>query len=358
MAHHGPPHSSSIAAGTPDIDPPLQVALRRIVSIGTIVVAALLLLLTAPLWIPLALLLDLTLPGRTSVLGCGFAIGWYLLCEMAGVGAAFWLWLTRRHRADYASANFGLQRWWARTLFRGVERFLGLRLHARGAECAAEGPIFVLPRHVTTLDTLIPTLITSVRYGIHLRVVMKRELLWDPCLDIVGHRLRNAFVQREGGDRQAELERVRELAVDLGRHEGVLIYPEGTRFTPAKRDRVIASLRAKGDDAGARRAESYTGVLPPRYGGVLALLEARPDVDVVFLCHSGLEHVRTIGDLWRGGLRGLVVEARLWRVPASEIPSDAEARKQWLTEQWHRMDERVGQQALRRAPAAERRWAE
>lgn len=358
MAHHGLPRSSDIAAGTPDRDARWRVVARRIVSIGTVVTAAGFLLAAAPIWIPLALLLDLTLPGRTSVLGCGCAIAWYLLCEIAGVAAAFWLWLVRRNRVDYASSNFALQRWWARSLFWGIEQFLGLRLEARGAECAASGPLFVFPRHVTTLDTLIPTLLVSVPFGIHLRVVMKRELLWDPCLDIVGHRLRNAFVQREGGDREAEVERVRRLAVDLGRHEGVLLYPEGTRFTRAKRERVIASLHAKGDDAGAGRAASYQDVLPPRYGGVLALLEARPDVDVVFLCHTGLEHVRSLTDLWRGGLRGLTVEARLWRVPAAEIPSGREARKAWLAEQWHRVDEWVGQQAVPAVSAAERSWVE
>jgi hypothetical protein len=91
---------------------------------------------------------------------------------------------------------------------------------------------------------------------------------------------------------------------------------------------------------------------------VLALLEARPDVDVVFLCHAGLEHVRSIGDLWRGGMRGLTVEARLWRVPAAEIPGGAEERKAWLAEQWHCMDDQVGRQSLQIAPAARHRWAE
>lgn len=358
MTDQGLPRSSNVAPGNPHRDSRARIVFRRIVSISTITAAAALVLLAAPFWIPLAFLLDLALPGRTAVLGCGLSIAWYLGCEIMGVVAAFWLWLTRRHRADYAQANFDLQRRWARSLFFGMTHLLGLRIDARGAECAATGPVFVFPRHVTTLDTLIPTLLASVPYGLHLRVVMKRELSWDPCLDVVGHRLRNAFVQREGGDRDAEIERVRSLADDLGPHEGVLLYPEGTRFTPAKRARVIESLRAKGDQAGAARAETFEAVLPPRFGGVLALLEARPDVDVVFLCHSGLEHVRSLGDLWRGGLRGLVVEARLWRVPASEIPRSTEGRRQWLLEQWHRVDAWVGQRVSAAEPAAESSWAD
>ena len=41
------------------------------------------------------------------------------------------------------------------------------------------------------------TTYVSRRYHLRLRYVLKRELLWDPCLDIVGQRVPNIFVDRD-----------------------------------------------------------------------------------------------------------------------------------------------------------------
>ena len=109
-----------------------------------------------------------------------------------------------------------------------------------------------------------------------LRYVLKRELLWDPCLDIVGHRLPNCFIERGAKISAPEIERIRGLAQDLGPTDGVLIYPEGTRFTPERREAVLARIEARGDTALLERARALQNVLPPRLGGSLALLEESP----------------------------------------------------------------------------------
>jgi hypothetical protein len=80
-------------------------------------------------------------------------------------------------------------------------------------------------------------------------------------------------------------------------------------------------------------------VLPPRLGGVLALLENPPAADVVFGAHTGLEGLRTLGDLWSGALVGRVIELELWRVPAASIPPERAQRIDWLYDQWQRVDE-------------------
>ena len=55
----------------------------------------------------------------------------------------------------------------------------------------------------------------------------------------------NYFLDRRSTDAAAEVEQVRALGRELGEGDGVLIYPEGTRFTPEKRERAIEILRRR-----------------------------------------------------------------------------------------------------------------
>jgi len=95
-------------------------------------------------------------------------------------------------------------------------------------------------------------------------------------------------------------------------------------------------LRAKGQGALADIAAGYRSVLPPRTGGPLALLQAAPDADVIFVEHVGLEGAASFGEFWRGALVGKTLRVRLRRVAAAAIPR--EARERWLFEQWAETD--------------------
>jgi len=181
-------------------------------------------------------------------------------------------------------------------------------------------------------------------HSLRLGHVMKRELLWDPCLDIVGQRTRNAFVRRGSGERDREIALLRQLAAAVGERDGVLLFPEGTRFSSAKRDRVLAHLAATEQHARLERARRLQHVLPPRRSGVLALLETRPDVDAVFLAQIGFEGAASLNDIWGGKLIGRTVRLCFWRVPSAEIPRTAEDRAAWLDAQWARIDAWVAAQ--------------
>ena len=183
--------------------------------------------------------------------------------------------------------------------------------------------------------------------------MLKEELRWDPCLDIVGGRLPNAFVRR-GGDAAANLTRVRGLADGLGQGDGVLIYPEGTRFTPGKRARLLERLSG----AERERAAELQHLLPAHPGGPAALLEAvGPDADVWFCGHTGYEAAGSFTELINGRLIGQTVRMRFWKVSASEIPSDAEGRRAWLHGQWREMDRWVGDQPQSPIPRIHRSTA-
>lgn len=169
-----------------------------------------------------------------------------------------------------------------------------------------------------------------------MRYVLKRELLWDPCLDIVGRRLPNAFVDRTGDRGRADVEAVARLGENLDDRSAVLIYPEGSRFTPAKLERSLAALRERKLDELLAIATQFRHVLPPRLGGPLALLDAAPSVDVLFVEHAGLESAGTFSQFWSGGLIGQPLRVRLRRFAAANIPR--ERRAEWLFERWAEMD--------------------
>lgn len=312
---------------------------RRAVTVPLYLVLGPALLLSLPFLLPLLTLHDLVRRNRWSGVRSALAFTHYALGETLGLVASGALWLIARVAPQRAAEwNFQLQCWWARWLFGGARRIFGLRVTLRGLDLVATGPVLVWMRHASVIDTLLPAALLSSRTGIRLRYVLKRELLWDPCLDIVGQRLPNAFVRRGQGGSEAEIDRVRALARDLGPHDGVLVFPEGTRYTPKRRQQVIDRLAKSADPKLVERARALQHVLPPRLGGPLALLETAPDADVVVCTHTGFEGLRTLGDLWSGALVGRRVEIELWRSPASEIPRERDGRIEWIQTQWERVD--------------------
>ncbi len=312
---------------------------RRAITIPGYTIGAIIALATLPLSLPLVLAHDALRGNRWSGVRSLLALTHYLVGEALGIAMSGVLWIGALFAPSRATAwNFRLQCWWASWLFGGTRRLYGLQVRVRGEEAVAAGPLLLLMRHASVIDTLLPAVVISSRTGLQLRYVMKRELLWDPSLDIVGQRMRNAFVRRGQSGSAAEIERVRELARDIGPHEGVLLFPEGTRFTPLRRQQVLARLAESAEPKHVERGRALQHVLPPRLGGVLALLEEAPGVDVAFCVHTGFESLRTLNDLWNGELVDRVIEVEFWRVPAAMIPIERAARVEWLFDQWTRVD--------------------
>jgi 1-acyl-sn-glycerol-3-phosphate acyltransferase len=326
--------------------------LRRALSISLYAGLWAVLLLASPALVALTAALDLARGRPWPTLRCFAFFFLYLSCEVAGIAASFALWLARgpwtgTDAASYHQANFILQCWWARRIFRGAERIFAMTTRVEGGELVAGGPFLLFLRHASVGDTVLPANFVSDRYGIRLRYVLKRELLWDPCLDIVGNRLPNCFVRRDSPDSRREIAAVKRLAENLGRRDGVLIYPEGTRFSPAKRARVLERLAREGDAKQLEYARSLHAVLPPRPGGALGLLEAAPDADVVVCAHAGLERAASLAQVWRGELLHGTIRVRFERVPRSAIPAARAARAEWLRARWQELDAWVASQRAR-----------
>lgn len=325
-----------------------ETVLRRLRTIPPLVLGLLLVTAIFPLLLGVALVVDLARRLASGVPPTAvrlLAFLWvYLAAEVGGLAAMAVAWvlsLGGRRAAALQRMTLRLQRQWAGVLFGAVRVLFGLRLEVAGDPVIPPGPVIVLIRHASIVDNLLPAILVTRPHGIRLRYVLKRELLADPCLDVAGRRLPNYFVRRGTGE-AVELERIRTLAQGLGRDEGALIYPEGTRFTPERRSRAIARI-AEGDPALAARAERLRHLLPPRFGGVGALLDGAPQADVLVIAHHGFDGLRLVSDVWRGGLVGALVRVRVTRVPRSAVPAGRAERMDWLYGLWQDVDDWVAE---------------
>jgi 1-acyl-sn-glycerol-3-phosphate acyltransferase len=263
----------------------------------------------------------------------------YLAAETAGLTLIFWFWVISgfgRH-PRFMRGMFWVQSLWGRSLLGAATLLLRLHFEITGAECLQPGPILVFIRHTSMADTLLPIRFISHPTGLRLRYVLKKELLSDPALAVAGTILPNYFVDRHSPNPAEEIQAVQSLATALTPGDGVLIYPEGTRFTEKKRERALANLREKHPDL-VEQAEALTHLLPPRFGGPMALLNGETRADVVFCAHRGFDGFAHAGHLWRGGLHKQTIQIHFWRIPRDEIPDDLRSQRRWLLQEWHKMD--------------------
>jgi len=283
--------------------------------------------------------------------------GWvYLGCECAGLLASLALWVaSSAASADRtASWHYALQGVWAHALLGAASRLFSFQLRVTGDADVRPGPVLAFVRHASLADTLLPAVFLARRHGMRLRWVMKRELLFDPCLDVVGQRLPNVFVRRSSGEGAQEIAALARLTQGMGEHDGVVIFPEGTRFTPARQAARLRAIEASGNGERVERARRLRHVLPPRYGGPLGLIEACPGADVLIVAHVGFEGIARFGDALSGALIGRRVEVGCWRIPAGAIPRDAAACRRWLDAEWARVDGWIDQRLGARAQPHQR----
>ena len=154
----------------------------------------------------------------------------------------------------------------------------------------------MLCRHSSLADALLSGWVFSHVTHVAPRYVLKRELLFDPCLDIVGLRVPNHFLDRQAADTSGELDALRRLGSTVGAGSIGVIFPEGTRANANKRRRAIDKIATR-DPERAARMEALTRLLPPRPAGSQAFLEGAPDADVVLAWHTGFDGLDTFAGM-------------------------------------------------------------
>jgi 1-acyl-sn-glycerol-3-phosphate acyltransferase len=316
---------------------------RRLKTVPAVVLAAVVLLPLFPLLAVVAVLVDVVrlrfrLPSL-RVLAFGAV---YLCWELFALSMALVYWVASgfgaaKYASWYINVHRDLQTGWANSLLGAARVLLNLKVHVDNIEALTPGPVIVFSRHASMVDTIIPANLLDKRADLALRYVLKHELKMDPAIDVVGHRITSHFVDRSGSNTADELAAIGRLASNMSPNESFTIFPEGSRYTPQKRERALEKLRAN-QAVVLERAEALQHTMPPRTGGVLAILNAAPDVDVVIVAHTGLEGIAGVKDIWRAVPFRTPVQLTMWRVPAAEIPKDDTGRIDWIFAEWAKID--------------------
>ena len=312
---------------------------RRVVSVPGLFVVGLLLLLTLPVWLVLGGFADVA-RGRfrlPTVRLLAFGLCWAWL-ELAGITMAGAFWLVGRGKSQ--AAHYWLMRWWAARLMGVLQLTTGIKVAQVDAECLSPGPVVLLCRHASLADSLVSAWVSTTDRGMQPRYVLKRELLADPCLDIVGNRMPNHFLDREATDSDTELEAVRKLSVGMAANQLAVIFPEGTRASAKKRARALVKIGER-DPERAERLAGLQHLLPVRPAGSAALIEGCPEADVVIGWHVGFEGLDTFGGILRHLARKpRPIRFRARRIKRSEVPT-GDAFTRWLDDQWLEADRAV-----------------
>jgi hypothetical protein len=329
--------------------------IRRAVSFPAIHLLALVALALFPVALPLAFLVDLVRRRRFALSRCVVFFFGYLLGEIAFllVGALQFLLapgITAKSRARLLRWTHGLGNAWGFYLDRFGRACFSVTLEVTGREAlTAPGPVIGFLRHASVADNLIAPVFFGREAGFDLRYVAKHEVQNDPIFDIIGNRLHSVFVRRGSGDAEREIAAVTGLLEGLGPRDAIVVWPEGTRFSPAKREKILASIERRGDAARTARARALEHVLPPNLGGPVALLEAAVarglGTDVVFCRHAGYEGAATFADLLEGRAIGRRVRLHFVRVPFDQLPRGGrEAIADWFFTEWATLDAWVGRE--------------
>ena len=318
---------------------------RRVVLAPAIIAFTVLLLTTVPLWLILAALLSPLASGRLRPLRLLWLAIMHLVLESIILIELFGLWIASGfglfiRRPWFERVHYDIAQTYLIIFFREARRVLRLKIVTEGPtpDAFPGEPLLVCCRHAGPGDSFTLMFALMHWYGREPRVVLKDTLAWDPAIDVILNRVPSRFISgrpKPGHDLESQ---IAELATGLDENDAFVIFPEGGNFTPERRRRAIDKLRRLGLEAMARRAERMQHVLAPRPGDLLAALDAAPEADIVLVAHTGLDHLLTVGDVWRELPMDKQIIMRWWRVPRNEIPDGRDDRIDWLFSRWEQID--------------------
>ena len=312
---------------------------RRLTTVSIVFFLGLLVTLSAPIWIVILGILSIFEPIR-GILRAGLFLCWFLWCEITGDIGAFYSglrYLVERDTEKYRHRNLYVQGQWCIALKVVGQRLFRAHFEVTGLDALIGSDVIMIPRHSSIGDTILATVFYTFPRSKQLRHVIKKELLIDPCIDIFGNRLDNYFVDRNADEKDRELRGIVDLLEGVRINEGILIYPEGSRFSKTKRLRIIKRLPVYL----AERAKRWPNLLPPRLSGLKALLQRNEKLDLLFCAHVGFEGSIGFRSMMNGGWQGRVIRIHFWRVSVNDIPKSESGIESFILDSWDRMQAEV-----------------
>ena len=318
-------------------------------------------LVVDPLWVPIGVVLAL-LFGVIAVLAMivapvsrhrrllRFAVFGlsYVVLDLGLLFGSIGLWLAHplpnRNARRWQQQHCALLQWALGRLMGVARRTLGFTVEISPIGPIADhgAPLIVLARHAGPGDSFTLVQLIMAMHGRMPRVVLKAALQWDPGLDLVLNRLSGCFLPSRTGAGEDRVARVAELASRLTEDDALLLFPEGGNWTPRRHRRAVARLWRSGNRRAARRARERPLVLPPRPGGTVACLAARPDANVLIVAHAGLDTLVNPAEMWRAvPLVDRPMRVGWWLHQAADVPRDPDAAAEWLRIQWDQVHEWV-----------------
>ena len=325
---------------------PLPAWVRRLVIAPVVVLLAVVLLTTLPVWLLLALAASPLVPGHLRVPRLVFLAIVYVVWDAAALVVLALLWVASGfgwkirtpgfQRAHYVvtGAFLGILFWLARWSLH-----LAVDVVGTDPDTAVPGrPEIVVSRHAGPGDSFVLIHALVNWFDREPRIVLKATLQWDPAVDVLLNRLPNRFISPGRTGTHTLEQEISDLATGLDDNDAFVIFPEGGNFTPRRRLSAIARLRARGLADMAARAENLRNVLPPKPGGLISAIDAAPDAGVIFVAHTGLDRMITVADVWRELPMDKQLIMRFWSVPPEDVPAGEDERVAWLYDWWARID--------------------
>ncbi len=300
---------------------------------------------SAPITLPLATIVDIARGQRRlpTVRGGLFALR-YLVNDSAEIVLAPLLWLASNGNDDRGIERYrSVQVWSIRSLAAAADRFIGVRIDPTATVPVAEGagPLIVLVRHCSMLDSSVPSLVFGLDSPWVVRSIVTTDALADPGFDLIYPALGTVFIDRDEGATSRLV--IGEFARHGGPNDVATIYPEGNVFRPSLLVRSLERLAERAPERAARLT-GLRHVLPPRPGGTLALLRALPAADVVVIGHVGFERAATLAEMAASAPLDSTVQLMIRHVPRSSIPSGEDDRIAWLDALWLDLDQWIDDQ--------------
>jgi 1-acyl-sn-glycerol-3-phosphate acyltransferase len=121
--------------------------------------------------------------------------------------------------------QFAIARCWARMIFWLLDKLCGLKFSVEGRERIPAGNHIVMSNHTSAWETIAQFLIFPPQVW-----VLKRELLWIPCIGWGLKLLRPISINRGAGHRAVN-QVIEQGKARLADGLWIIIFPEGTRVT-------------------------------------------------------------------------------------------------------------------------------